>query len=294
MHHQGGLEVVGEEAFSILTQFYEYDGDVPLDARAFDREEKGGSVREKIVFRGVRDGCVPGYLALPVTVSPPYPCVLLVHGLGASKEDWWKEATDEEQLARELLSSGFAVTALDIPYHGERTHNNRYESAWSMIVDHGRVNKYREMLVQSTGEHRRAIDYLATRPEIDAARIGILGRSVGGLVTFILTAVDPRVMVAVACATCPMSDYYVDRLGWDVAAKMRLAPVAPRNYAPAITRAAFLMLNGDQDEWGTVEDIRALHRLVGSTTKELRFFESGHRLPSAFVPKAVEWFRQHL
>ena len=193
MHQQEGLETLGEEAYSILTQFYQYDRNVPLDARVYDREENEPSVREKIVFRGVRDGCVPGYLALPATVSPPYPCILLLHGLGASKEDWWRESTDEKQLTRQLLSAGFAVTALDIPYHGERTHNNDYESAWLMIVDHGRINNYREMLVQSTGEHRRVIDYLATRSEIDADRIGILGRSVGGLVTFILTAIDPRV-----------------------------------------------------------------------------------------------------
>jgi dienelactone hydrolase len=181
-----------------------------------------------------------------------------------------------------------------VPYHGERIHSNHYESAWSMIVDHGRVNKYREMMVQSAGEHRRAMDYLATRPEIDTARIGILGRSVGGLVTYILTAIDARVKVAVVCATLPMGDYYVAAVGWDETAKQRLAPVAPRNYAPAITHAAFLMLNGNQDEWGTADEIESLHRLVGSPTKELIFFDSGHRLPSEFVPTAVAWLRQHL
>ncbi len=294
MQHQKGLETVGKEAYSILVQFYEYDRNVPLEARVFDREEYEAFVREKIVFRGVRDSRVPGYFAIPTTISPSYPCILLVHGLGASKEDWWKESSDEERLARELLSSGFAVLALDMEYHGERTHNNDYESAWSMVVDHGRVNKYREMLVQSTGEHRRAIDYLMTRTEIDTARIGILGRSIGGLVTFILAGIDPRIKVAIACATCPMSDFYIDRLGWDATVKERLAPVAPRNFAPAINHTAFLMLNGKNDPYGTVEEIRSLHGLVGSPSKELMFFDSGHRLPTEFVPKAVDWFRQYL
>ena len=112
--------------------------------------------------------------------------------------------------------------------------------------------------------------------------------------TFILAALDPRVKVAITCATCPMDDYYVEQVGWEKTAKQRLAPVAPRNFAPAIARAAFLMLNGDHDQWGTVEEIQSLHRLVGSPTKELIFFDSGHKLPSEFVPKAVEWFRQHL
>lgn len=294
MHHQEGLETIGEEAYSILVQFYEYDRDLPLDPRVFDREENGAVIREKIVFRGVRDNRVPGYLAIPTTISPPRPCILLIHGLGASKEDWWKESSDEEHLARELLSSGFAVLALDIEYHGERTQNNNYESAWSMVVDHRRVNKYREMLAQSAVEHRQAIDYLATRPEIDTARIGVLGRSIGGLVTYIVTAVDPRIKVAIACGTCPMSDYYIDGLGWDKTAKERLAPVAPRNFAPAIIHTAFLILNGKDDPYGTVEEIRSLHGLVGSPLKELVFFDSGHTLPTEFVSKAVEWFHQHL
>lgn len=72
--------------------------------------------------------------------------------------------------------------------------------------------------------------------------------------TFILTALDPRVKVAITCATCPMGDYYVTSVGWDETAKQWLAPVAARNFAPAISRTALLMLNGDQ--LGQVATIR--------------------------------------
>lgn len=294
MHHKEGLGTIGTEAYAILSQFFEYDRNLPLDANTYDREEHEVSYRLKIVFRGARDGRVPGYLAIPAAMSPPYPVVLLLHGLGSSKEDWWTETTDEECLARELLSAGYAVCALDIPFHGERTHHSDYESAWSVIAVRGQINRYREMLVESVLEHRRAIDYLATRPDIDSARIGIFGRSIGGLVTYILTATDPRIKAAIVASTLPMGDFYVDCLGWDKSAKDLLAPVSPRNFAPAIKQAAFLLLNGTDDPYGTVEDIRSLYELVGSPSKELVFFDSGHRLPSEFVPKAVEWFLQHL
>jgi hypothetical protein len=65
MYHHEALETVGEEAYSILKQFYAYDRNVPLESRAYDREEHEASVREKTVFRGVRDGLVPGYLGTP-------------------------------------------------------------------------------------------------------------------------------------------------------------------------------------------------------------------------------------
>lgn len=294
MDDQEILETVGEEAFSLLTQFYQYDRNVPLDARVYDREESDYSIREKVVFRGLRESLVPGLMAVPASISPPYPCVLLMHGLGASKEDWWKEGSDEDRLAKELLSTGFAVFALDIEYHGERTHNSSYESAWSMVVEQGRVNCYREMLVQSAGDCRRALDYLLSRSDMAPNRIGFFGRSVGGVITYILTAIDSRIRVAIASATCPMSDYYVNRLGWGASGKELLAPVAPRNFAPAITQAAFLMMNGRNDTWGTEEGIRALHELIRSPNTELIFFNSGHRLPSEFVSKAVDWFRRYL
>jgi pimeloyl-ACP methyl ester carboxylesterase len=288
------LRPIGAEAYCILAQFYEYDRGVPLNVRTYDRERDGDFIREKIVFRGVSNNQVAAYLGMPATAPPPYGCVMLLHGLGASKDDWWTESSVDDQLRRELHAAGFAVLALDIPFHGERSQDNDYESAWSMVVDHGQVNKYREMLAQSVLEHRRAIDLLAARPEIDVARLGMLGRSIGGLVTYILAAVEPRLKSAVACATCPMSDYYVRCVGWDETAKQRLAPVAPRNFAPRITSTPFLMLHGKDDQYGTVEGIRALHDLVASPTKALVFFESGHRLPPAFVPHAVACLRQHL
>jgi hypothetical protein len=43
----------------------------------------------------------------------------------------------------------------------------------------------------------RSVDYLASRPEVDAARIGCVGLSVGGYRSFMLGALDPRIKAAV-------------------------------------------------------------------------------------------------
>jgi dienelactone hydrolase len=42
----------------------------------------------------------------------------------------------------------------------------------------------------------RAIDYLETRPEVDAKRIGCMGISGGGTVTLYAAALEPRIKVA--------------------------------------------------------------------------------------------------
>ena len=46
----------------------------------------------------------------------------------------------------------------------------------------------------------RAIDYLATRPEVDASRVATLGASGGGTTSLLTAAVDERVKVAVVSA----------------------------------------------------------------------------------------------
>ena len=47
-------------------------------------------------------------------------------------------------------------------------------------------------------DDRRALDYLASRPEVDATRIGCAGLSGGGLRTVMLTGADERIR----CACC--------------------------------------------------------------------------------------------
>ena len=50
----------------------------------------------------------------------------------------------------------------------------------------------------------RAVDYLATRPEADIARLGAMGISGGGAHTYFSTACDPRIRA------CVISGYFCD------------------------------------------------------------------------------------
>jgi len=84
------LSPIGREAFEVLRDFFVYDPAIPLDARIVDRVEGETSIREKVAFGGPRDSRVPAYLATPSGSAPPYPCVLLLHGIGDSKEAWFE------------------------------------------------------------------------------------------------------------------------------------------------------------------------------------------------------------
>jgi dipeptidyl aminopeptidase/acylaminoacyl peptidase len=281
---------VGTEAYSTLAQFYQYDRDVPLDARVLQRDQSGAHPREKVVFRGLCNSRVPGHLGLPASGAPPYPCVLLAHGMGASKDFWWQPGSNGASMTQELLSSGLAVLALDGPFHGERTYEIDYEPIGSYI----RPNIYRELIVQWTTEHRLAIDYLASRPEVDGARIGILGHSLGGVMAYNLTGVDSRIRAAVITATAPLTRHYINVIGWDETALVRMTPIAPQTFAAAIRSSAVLVLHGRDDPYSTIEGVQALYESIASPAKELVIFEGGHRLPNDHQTKVVEWFGKYL
>ena len=57
----------------------------------------------------------------------------------------------------------------------------------------------------------RAIDYLISRPEVDASRLGVTGRSGGGIYSWWLSAIDERIKVTVPTAgITDLKNYVVD------------------------------------------------------------------------------------
>ena len=288
---------MGKEALEAVLQFYQYDKDISLDARIVEEESwcteelKNSDYpvksREKIVFNGGYGDRVPGYLALPQTGSPPYPCVLQLHGLPARKLVWWEDESGcyGGLLTRELLSAGFAVLALDAQFHGERRLNNDYESPTVILFTQKLYNKFNLLIIESVTDYRRAIDYLETRSEIDIDRIGVIGYSLGGAMAYDLVVVEPRVKVAVDCVgpAFKSPDWSPSLASW-----------APYNFAQAIDNIPFLMLRAKSDEFCSVEDAQELFELIESPTKEIFFYDSGHMLPSEYIYKAAEWFKRHL
>jgi predicted esterase len=157
-----------------------------------------------------------------------------------------------------------------------------------MVFRKGWINRLREMVVQTVVDYRKAIDYLTTREEIDPERIGVIGYSLGGATAIILTGVDTRVKVLTACVTPSFM-----RIRWPD--QHHLSAIAPINFVPAIKGRPTLMLMGRNDTGQcTVEEAKARYDLIEGESKELVFYESGHRLPEEHISKATEWLRNHL
>lgn len=296
-------EPVGEEAFWALAQFLDYDKGQPLDARIVEKKAKDGFTREKIVFTDARKERVPAYLALPTSGTGPWPVVLLLHGLDETKDDWWDHPL-LGLVAKELSLRDFAIVALDAQNCGERRWHNNFEAPGDILAS-GRHLEFRDMVIQTAVDYRLAMDYLAARAEVDTSRIGMIGYSMGSSMTFMLTAVDPRIKAAVSCVPVPFGltiarkffakDATASQFR-DAVAKypqFRAGVMNVQNYAPVILQP-FLVLSGINDTWCHPDETRQLFSLIASQDKELRFFDSGHTLPLEFAEEAVEWIEENL
>lgn len=125
----------------------------------------------------------------------------------------------------------------------------------------------------------RALDYLATRPEVDMDKIGCTGRSGGGAYTWFLTAVDDRVKVAAPTAgITTLRDhvidgvikghcdcmYFVNYYGWDFDKLAALS--APR---------PLLISNTDKDDIFPLGGVMQIHR---STRRIYEFLDAEKNL----------------
>ena len=256
---------------------FAYDARAPLNVRVADRMDSATFTRQKIIFDGGAGSRVPAFVAVPKNAATRHPVIVLVDGIGGWKERWW-QATSWNRgrlLIDSLLAAGFAVAMADAPASGERTFENDFTSAESFIRD---LPRWREMSLKNAVETRRLIDYLVSRPDIDSARVGMLGLSHGGMMTFALTATDARIKAAVAGLT-PMQNIP--------------EVLMPTAWAPRV-RVPFLALAGTRDAWYTREQVEGAFAAVGSSDKKLVWYEVGHRVPEEFAGEATRWFARTL
>jgi dienelactone hydrolase len=140
---------------------------------------------------------VPAYLARPRTLSGKVPGVLFDHSHGGGYKIGKQEFIEGRSYlqpvpyAKVLTDLGYVALCIDAWVFGERSHTSeadmfkamlwRGQVLWGMMVYDG----------------LRALDFLIERPEVDAARIGTLGMSMGSTMAWWLGALDERIKVTV-------------------------------------------------------------------------------------------------
>jgi fermentation-respiration switch protein FrsA (DUF1100 family) len=143
----------------------------------------------RVSYQGAKGASVPGIFMTPASASQTAsaPCVLLLHGLGGSKGDVLL-------LGIALARRGYASFAIDIAGHGERPRIG------GKTVDKLTTVQMHDLVATTAVDLRRAVDYVGTRPEVEKARLGFLGISLGGIIGGLFAGKEPRLQAVVLWA----------------------------------------------------------------------------------------------
>jgi dienelactone hydrolase len=184
------------------------DAGQPVAARRRGEEARDGYVLEswELELNGLEP--VPALLARPRELRGRAPAVLFNHSHGGGYDVGKRELVEGRAYlqpvpyARDLTARGWIALAVDHWCFGERARAER-----------GELDTFKAMLWQGqvlwgmmVHDSLRALDWLAARGDVDPARLGTLGMSMGSTMAQWLAALDERVRVTVDL--CCLGDWH--------------------------------------------------------------------------------------
>ena len=173
----------------------------PLNAKVVSTINKNGCTIEKIIYESQPGFYVTSSLFIPDNLQGKAPAV--IYCSGHTKEGFRSKVY--QRVIFNLVKKGFIVFAFDPVGQGERLQYFDPATGKSKVGGPTLEHSYPGAQCFITGSSQarymiwdgvRAVDYLLTRKEVDAERIGITGRSGGGTQTAYIAAFDDRILAA--------------------------------------------------------------------------------------------------
>ena len=215
--------------------------------------------------------------------TPKPPVVILIPGLDSVKEELHNYGDD-------FLRRGMAALAIDGPGQGEMEFDRPMRYDYEVPI-------------------RYAIDYLESRPDVDAARVGIVGISQGGHYAVRAAAFEPRVRAAITNGGgYNLLDYFAKRPGHsketsihrlmaanEADAMEKLKPFNLQGVAEKV-QCPLLVIVGDRDR--LVPPEQGKRAAAEAPHAELWEFEDGNHVCNNIVykhrPQQADWMRKQL
>jgi dienelactone hydrolase len=281
------------------------------------REEREGYRVEKFTFDNEAGAIVPGYILVPKNSEGKAPGILFCHWHGGEydigKEELFQARHTPEAPGPKLAQRGFVVVGVDAYCFGERNGKGPGGSKETGGDGEQSASKFnlwvgRTLWGMILRDDLMALDYLASRPEADPARIGVTGISMGATRSWWLMALDERIKtgVAVACLTRYQNliqhealkahgiYYFVPGLLTHFDTEAVVALIAPR---------PVLFMTGSEDIGSPVDGIRAIESAVRPVYQlygkkkllQSRIYEGlGHVYSPEMWQSTLAWFDEHL
>ena len=215
------------------------------------------------------DAVMPAYFMPSLAGDGPRPVVIFICGLDTTKEISFL------RVRRQLAIRGLHCLAIDTPGIGEALKKQGLVTRADYEVPIG-----------------AAIDDLERREDVDPARIGILGSSLGGYYVARAAAFEPRVRATVAWGA--IYDYHrvwrrrIDHGGTVAAPSFQLMFITGTDTLEAAVkkiedfkvapfggriRTPFMVAHGADDQQVAMDDARSMYNAIGSDDKTLMVFD---------------------
>ena len=241
---------------------FKVDHKAPLKAEAKVVGTEKNFTKYRIEFNGIEGDRVPGHLYLPKEIRGRVPAVLVQHGVGDKKH-----AKYIVECCRMLTARGIIALAIDAPERGERKRPSKDGPAmWNLPA-------VRKWFQQHCGDYSRALDYLATRPDVDARRLGYVGFSWGAITGVTFTAHDPRVRAM----TSVVGGGLLSLLGKKLDPVANVGRIAPR---------PLMFLNATKDQIVLRPFATALHKAAGKDAI-VKWYDTDHIFTGTDLPKIM-------
>ncbi len=262
---------------------------------------------EHLVFKTAGGESVRAFLTRPVGAVGALPAILLIHAHGNRYHIGASELIEGRPALQSppgpvFAAQGYISLCIDLPCFGERQGQSE-SAATKAALWHGR-----SLAGQMLGELTSALDWLAARPDVDAARIGCFGISMGATLGYWLAAVDER--IAAVAHECCFADFarligsgahvlhgiYLTIPGLlEIAGNGEIAGmIAPRPQLVCIGDLDPLTPKDAAD--AALAQLRAAYAASGAANSlmEIRETDSGHVETPAMRAAVLAFFKQHL
>lgn len=314
-------------------------------AQLISRTDRGDYVEEYLTFQTTPDLRIPACVLVPKHARFPAPGILALHshdGIYLWGKEKLVENDHEhpvltafkqrryggKSIAAELARQGYVVAVIDMLYWGERrmllagdpsAYRERPLTMTETEIDafNRRASQNESLLGRSLltagvtwpgvllWDDIRALDYLASRPEVDPKRLGCVGLSVGGYRSFLLAALDERIRVAVDVGWMTsfgsqIRQHVLNSIGlsFHIIGLYRYLDLP--DLAALIAPRAVLVINGSQDRLfelngvkSAFEKIARLYTKAGARDSQTcSLYDAPHEFNLEMQAQAWRWIRR--
>jgi len=275
----------------------------PLDVKTLEERQIGSVTARKVSYQSDPFDRVPAWLLLPErSKEAKLPAILCLHQTTQRGKDETIGLAGRESMhyGLELAQRGYVVICPDYPSLGEHAY------------DFAANPEFVSGTLKAVWDNQRAVDLLASLPEVDAERIGVIGHSLGGHNAIFTALTELRLKAIVSSCGFTRLDRddvpswngprYLPRIATEFENDAARLPFDFTELVAVLAPRAFLACAATEDDDFDVRGVREVMAEAGKVYKLLdaeaklqaEYPASPHDFPESARKRAYEFLDRQL